>query len=66
VTANAPGADHRSRTWTDVLTIRMTLREVCGNGTTVMVSGACARGTDSLAEQVWRQWGYHVEQRPAG
>jgi hypothetical protein len=54
-----------SRTWTDLLTIRGALREVWGDGTTVLVSGACPRGADCLAEQVWRQWGGHVQRHPA-
>jgi hypothetical protein len=54
-----------SRTWTDLLTIRRALREVWGDGTAVLVSGACPNGTDALAEQVWRQWGGHVERHPA-
>ena len=54
-----------SRTWTDALAIRVALRGVWGDGTAVLVSGACPSGADRLAELVWRQWGGHVEQHPA-
>jgi hypothetical protein len=55
-----------SRTWTDLPTIRRALREVWGDGTAVLVSGACPHGADCLAEQVWRQWGGHVKRAPRG
>jgi hypothetical protein len=54
-----------SRTWTDLPTIRGALREVWGDGTAVLVSGACPHGADCLAEQVWRQWGGHVQRHLA-
>lgn len=54
-----------SRTWTDLPTIRRALREVWGDGTAVLLSGACPNGADALAEQVWRQWGGHVQRHPA-
>jgi hypothetical protein len=54
-----------SRTWTDTLTIRYALGEVWGDGTAVLISGACPTGADSLAEQIWRQWGGHVQRHPA-
>jgi hypothetical protein len=54
-----------SRAWTDLLTIRGALREVWGDGTAVLVSGACPQGADCLAEQVWRQWGGHVQRHLA-
>jgi hypothetical protein len=54
-----------SRTWKDLPTIRGALREVWGDGTAVLVSGACPHGADSLAEHVWRQWGGHVQRHPA-
>lgn len=42
-----------SRTWTDATTIRQALAEVWGDGTAVLVSGACSKGADRLAEQLW-------------
>lgn len=54
-----------SRTWRDVATIRRVLREQWGEGDAVLVSGACPRGADQLAEQVWASWGGRVERHPA-
>ena len=56
-----------SRTWTDVETIRRALFEVGREfgRDTVLVSGACARGADRIAEQVWAGWGGRVERHPA-
>ena len=54
-----------SRTWADVAAIRSSLRDVWGDGTTVLVSGACSMGADRIAEDLWRQWGGQVEQHPA-
>jgi hypothetical protein len=43
-----------SRTWVDAETIRGALRQVWGNGSGVLVSGACLRGADRIAEQLWQ------------
>src|SRR5437763_8078674 len=54
-----------SRTWTDTATIRAALGTVWGDGTAVLVSGACPRGADRIAEQIWTGWGGRVERHPA-
>jgi len=54
-----------SRTWTDTGTIRQALASVWGDGAAVLVSGACPRGADRLAEACWTRWGGHVERHPA-
>lgn len=54
-----------SRTWTDVATIRQALREQWGDGDAVLVSGACPRGADQLAEMTWARWGGEVERHVA-
>jgi hypothetical protein len=54
-----------SRTWTDTGTIRDALASVWGDGAAVLVSGACPRGADRLAEACWTRWGGHVERHRA-
>jgi hypothetical protein len=54
-----------SRTWTDTTTIAAVLRAEWGNGTAVLISGACPKGADRIAEQLWTQWGGQVETYPA-
>jgi len=54
-----------SRTWEDTSTIRRALAEQWGDGTAVLVSGACPRGGDRIAEMIWRGWGGRVERHPA-
>lgn len=54
-----------SRTWVDTETIRTALRAVWIEGPAVLVSGACPRGADRIAERLWRQWGGRVERHPA-
>ena len=66
----APDARRRvlvtgSRTWTDSDVIRTALAEAWRQGARVLVSGACPRGADALAEQCWRAWGGHFERHPA-
>jgi hypothetical protein len=54
-----------SRTWTDTAAIRDALAQEWGDGTAVLVSGACPTGADHLAEQCWTRWGGLVERHPA-
>jgi hypothetical protein len=54
-----------SRTWIDTATIRKALNTVWGDGSAVLVSGACPRGADHIAERIWRGWGGCVELHPA-
>ncbi len=54
-----------SRTWTDTSTIRDALTTVWGDGTTILVVGACPTGADHLAEACWRAWGGRIERHPA-
>jgi hypothetical protein len=53
-----------SRTWTDETVIRGALREHWQPGT-VLVTGACPRGADAIAERLWRSWGGQAERHPA-
>ena len=54
-----------SRTWTNEAAITEALREHWGDGTGVLVSGACPSGADAIAERVWSSWGGKVERHPA-
>ena len=54
-----------SRTWTATGAIRDALAAVWGDGDAVLVTGACPRGADRLAEQCWTRWGGQVERHPA-
>jgi len=54
-----------SRTWTDTGAIRDALAAVWGHGDAVLVTGACPRGADRLAEQCWTRWGGQVERHLA-
>ena len=54
-----------SRTWTDTGAIRDALAAVWGHGDAVLVTGACPRGADRLAEACWTSWGGRVECHPA-
>lgn len=54
-----------SRSWTDADVIREALAEQWGDGTTVLISSACPRGADRIAEQIWTRWGGIVERHPA-
>jgi hypothetical protein len=55
-----------SRTWTDAAVIRTALAKVWQWGPdTVLVTGACPRGADRLAEECWTHWGGTVERWPA-
>lgn len=54
-----------ARSWTDTATIRDALAAQWGDGTAVLVTGACPRGADALAEQCWTAWGGQVERHPA-
>ena len=54
-----------SRAWTDEAAIAAALRQQRGDGTAVLVSGACPRGADAMAERLWARWGGQVERHPA-
>ena len=54
-----------SRTWTDTGAIRDALAAVWGDGDAVLVTGACPRGADRLAEACWTRWGGQLERHPA-
>ena len=53
-----------SRTWTDEATIRQALARHYRPGA-VLVSGACPRGADAIAERIWHELGGQVERHPA-
>ena len=53
-----------SRTWTDETVIGDALHEHWAPGA-ILVSGACPRGADAIAEQLWRSRGGQVERHPA-
>ncbi len=54
-----------SRDWTDLATLQAALAKVWGDGSAVLVSGACPRGADRLAEGLWSSWGGRVERHRA-
>lgn len=55
-----------SRMWTDRTVIRTALEKVWGwRPDTVLVTGACPRGADRLAEECWTRWGGAIERWPA-
>jgi hypothetical protein len=54
-----------SRTWVNAAVIRDALLSVWGDGDAVLVSGACPRGADRIAEMFWTRWGGQVERHPA-
>jgi Bifunctional DNA primase/polymerase, N-terminal/YspA, cpYpsA-related SLOG family len=72
-----PAAEHRrtgpgrrvtvtgSRTWNDWQAIATGLGEEWGEGDAVLVSGACPRGADAMAEKIWASWGGRIERHPA-
>jgi hypothetical protein len=45
-----------SRTWVDADVVRAALAPHFGSSA-VLVSGACPRGADAIAEGIWRSWG---------
>ena len=53
-----------SRTWIDEAVIAAALREHWTAGA-VLVTGACPRGADAIAERLWTAWGGQVERHPA-
>ena len=64
-----PGAARRvlvtgSRIWTDQAVIADVLRGYFHPGA-VLVTGACPRGADAIAERLWRSWGGQAERHPA-
>lgn len=54
-----------SRTWVNATMIRDALLSVWGDGDVVLVSGACPRGADRIAEMFWTRCGGRVEPHPA-
>lgn len=62
-----------SRSWTDENTIAWALGQAAGRlasqghdlRTTVLVSGACPRGADAIAERIWETYLLPVERHPA-
>ncbi|MGI8446595.1 MAG: DNA polymerase [Streptosporangiaceae bacterium] len=54
-----------SRTWTDETAIAAALREHWHDGNALLISGACPRGADAIAERIWRSQGGLVEHHPA-
>jgi len=55
-----------SRIWTDEAVIAAALREHWHDGNALLISGACPRGADAIAERIWRSHGGLVERHPAG
>ena len=58
-----------SRTWTDRKVIHQTLRDwwdsTGRDPQAVLVSGACPKGADRIAEEIWEKNGLTVERHPA-
>jgi Bifunctional DNA primase/polymerase, N-terminal/SNF2-related domain/YspA, cpYpsA-related SLOG family len=54
-----------SRTWTDEKAIADALAGHWHDGNAVLVTGACPRGADEIAERIWRARGGLVERHPA-
>ena len=56
-----------SRTWDDPQAIERALSwwlSSAGTGNHVLVSGACAKGADRMAEQAWGQWAAEAAKVP--
>ena len=54
-----------SRTWTDEEAIAEALAGHWHDGNALLVTGACPRGADEIAERIWRSHGGLVERHPA-
>ena len=54
-----------SRTWTDEEAIADALAGHWHDGNALLVTGACPRGADEIAERIWRSRGGLVERHPA-
>ena len=54
-----------SRAWTDEQVIADALREHWHDGNALLVTGACPRGADAIAERLWHSQGGLVERHPA-
>ena len=54
-----------SRTWTDEEAIAEALAGHWHDGNALLVTGACPRGADEIAERIWRSRGGLVERHPA-
>jgi hypothetical protein len=54
-----------SRTWTDEEAIADALAGHWHDGNALLITGACPRGADEIAERIWRARGGLVERHPA-
>jgi YspA, cpYpsA-related SLOG family len=53
-----------SRSWTNITAVRDALKRHWHKDA-VLISGACPRGADAIAEHIWSRWGGRIERHPA-